>query len=439
MLDSACIKGRSLHCEHVFDYAQAMATSPAGCTEGHSQEREAEADAVEAEMAKACGALNAATGRLVSLLARALEGGADQATGIHSPEHWVGWKCGVSRGRARRLVAMARRLGELSETARAFEAGEVSEDQVAVICRHAPAYADAEVATLARQASVSQLARTLSRYAWAPEPQHDEEDHDEHHEPEARRVSFATTEEGAWRLSAVVAVDEGALVERALEEARLGLIEEAEAERPSWTDALVAMADRSLGATAAARPYRDRHLVVVHLRGDEHGPHAQLHLGAPLPDSLRRLVGCDGRARPVVEVGGVALSVGRAQRMVVERTRMAVEDRDGGCRVPGCGRTRWLQVHHVIHWEDGGGSDTANLVALCARHHRLHHLGRLGIAGNADEADGMEFTDARGRRLTGCGRPAPPGGVSVTGNWSPPSGERLHARWVHFNDPAPAA
>jgi len=98
-----------------------------------------------------------------------------------------------------------------------------------------------------------------------------------------------------------------------------------------------------------------------------------------------------------------------------------------------------LQVHHVTHWEDGGVTDTANLIALCGRHHRLHHLGRRGIAGNADDPDGMVFTDSRGRCLTGSGRPAPPGDLTFTENWTHPSGERLDPRWVYFNEPPPAA
>ena len=109
----------------------------------HSREREAAAKAVEDDLAQACGALNAATARLVSVLARALEARAHEGTGIHSPEQWVAWKCGVSAGRAHRLVAMARRMGALPRAASAFESGEVTEDQVAVVCRHAPSYADA--------------------------------------------------------------------------------------------------------------------------------------------------------------------------------------------------------------------------------------------------------------------------------------------------------
>ena len=268
----------------------------------HSMEREAAAAAVEDDLAQACGAFNAAAARLVSVLARALETKAHEGAGIHSPEQWVAWKCGLSRGRAHKLVSMARRLGELPQAALAFSAGQVSEDQVAVVCRHAPAYADAEVTTLARQATVAQLSRTLRRYTWAPEADH-EEDHDQPQEPEVRRVDFGTTEEGAWRLSALLPVDQGALVERALAVTRQGLVEDEDVQdQPSWADSLVAMADACLGAGATRRPHSDRHLVVVHLRGDGHGPSGHLHLGPPLPDALRRLVGCDTRVRP--ERGG---------------------------------------------------------------------------------------------------------------------------------------
>jgi len=404
----------------------------------HCEDREADAGAIEEELAMVCGTLNVATARVVSLVARSLETGACEGTGIHSPEQWVAWKCGVSLGRARRLVSMARRLPELAETASAFEGGELTEDQVVAVCRHAPAYADAEVATLARQTTVSQLTRTLRRYSWPPEPNDGEEEAGKPETHEPRRADFGTTEEGGWRLSALLPPDEGALIERALDVARRGLVDD-RVDQPTWADALLAMADRSLGADAATRSASDRHLVVVHLRGHEHGPVANLHLGPPLPDALRRLLGCDGRVRPVREVCGVALSVGRTQRIVPERTRLIIEERDGACRVPGCERSRCLQVHHVTHWEDGGATDTANLVALCGRHHRLHHLGRLDIAGNADDPDGMEFTDSSGRILVGSGRPAPPAGVTITGNWSHPSGERLDSRWVHFNEPSPAA
>ena len=59
-------------------------------------EREAEAARLEAEMAEVCGVLNAATGRLVGLIARVLETGAWEGHGIRSAEHWVTWQAAFS-------------------------------------------------------------------------------------------------------------------------------------------------------------------------------------------------------------------------------------------------------------------------------------------------------------------------------------------------------
>ena len=82
-----------------------------------------ESQRLEAAMAVECGVANAAAGRLVALIAELLAGGSWQISGIHSPEQWVAWKCGVSPHRAHTLVATARRLGDLPATRSALEAG----------------------------------------------------------------------------------------------------------------------------------------------------------------------------------------------------------------------------------------------------------------------------------------------------------------------------
>lgn len=408
---------------------------------------------LEGEIAQVAGVINAATARLVHLIAGVLETEAWQGVGIRSASHWVAWKCGVSPARAKRLVLMARRLAELPETRAAFDEGALCEDQVAVICRHAPPAFDAEVALLAKSATVVQLRRVLGSYPFAEEAEADPTEPKEPETPaEPRNVSFGTTERGTWQLSAELPADEGALVERALLAARDELFRAGEHDaamnpRPaqvSWADAFVAMADRSLGG--ASRPHHDRNLVLLHIGTDAGGePKGHLHLGHGLSAGLRRFVSCDARIRPVLEAGGKAVSVGRAFRTVPDRTRIVIEERDRGCRVPGCDRTRWLHVHHIKHWEDGGASDSENLIALCHRHHRLHHLGKLGIEGNADDPDGIHFTDERGRTLDATGRPILPGtpfdvaarclGIPA-GAWSHPTGERLEPWWVHLNERA---
>src|SRR5215207_8633988 len=173
--------------------------------------REPESSELEAEIAETCGLLNATTGRLVALLARVLESGCWQVAGIHSPTQWVAWQCGVSPARARALLSMARRRAVLPVTSRAHEAGELCEDQVAVICRHAPAGVDDQVAELARSATVTQLRRVLGSYPFAEESPQPDQDEPVPPPEEPRSVRFGQAESGSWRLSAELPPDEGAL------------------------------------------------------------------------------------------------------------------------------------------------------------------------------------------------------------------------------------
>jgi Domain of unknown function (DUF222) len=93
-----------------------------------------------------------------------------QSTGARSLGHWVAWKCGMSNAHAKDLVTTARRVSELPETMAGMADGVISEDQVAVIARKAPAGMDHHFAGLARDASVSQLhtALRIARQAQPP-------------------------------------------------------------------------------------------------------------------------------------------------------------------------------------------------------------------------------------------------------------------------------
>ncbi len=80
--------------------------------------------------------------------------------------------------------------------------------------------------------------------------------------------------------------------------------------------------------------------------------------GIGVPEAIARLCTCDGTISPVFVDDSLPVSVGRSQRIVPERTRRAVLHRDKKCRNPLCAATRGLEVHHVVHWHDLGGTDT---------------------------------------------------------------------------------
>jgi hypothetical protein len=115
-------------------------------------------DAVQSEMAELAGVINAAQGRLVGLIAQGLDEGLWQQSGVHSPVQWLTWQLGISAGHAGRLLSLAKRAGELPETMAAFQSGEVSLEQAAVVARRVPADHEASAASLARAAKEAGIA-----------------------------------------------------------------------------------------------------------------------------------------------------------------------------------------------------------------------------------------------------------------------------------------
>ncbi len=83
------------------------------------------------------------------------------------------------------------------------------------------------------------------------------------------------------------------------------------------------------------------------------------------------------------------------------KTRNAVLARDRHrCQSPGCGNTRFLEVHHIRPRAEGGGNDPANLITLCSACHQLAHDGtRVQCA--AENAPTRRRSEARVRAREG--------------------------------------
>jgi len=114
--------------------------------------------------------------------------------------------------------------------------------------------------------------------------------------------------------------------------------------------------------------------------GDKESGGAEFDNGRNVAVETARRLGCDGALVGVVDgVNGEPLAVGRRTRAVTPAIRRALRVRDGGCRFPGCDRTRYTHAHHIKHWADGGETSLGNLVTLCSQHHRLVHEGGFGV------------------------------------------------------------
>ena len=392
-------------------------------------------DQLEDRLAVVCGHVNALNAELVRLVAEAMALECWHGPGLHWSAQWIAWKTGMSAGRATQVMKLVARRDELPVTFAAFEAGELSVDQVSPIVEHVPAYADADVCAFARAATVAQLRTVVRSYAFEPDPT--KVDPTVESKRPVESLSWSQGGDGRWRLRGELDPDHGLIVDAALREARDALFER-DGAAASNVEALVEIAGRSLDAVGSSSR-RDRFRVHVHVTtdGEMLDP-----LGQRLDAGTRRLLTCDAVWSATFTEHGLPVSVGRSQSLVPDRTRREVVRRDGGrCRVPGCtARGHHLEVHHVIHREDGGGHDTWNLACVCPRHHRMHHRGLLGITGDADRPDGLTFTDANGRAIRAGPTITPPVGPppAPTGVYQHPTGERLRTWWVQFNAP-PAA
>jgi hypothetical protein len=102
------------------------------------------------------------------------------------------------------------------------------------------------------------------------------------------------------------------------------------------------------------------------------------------PDWARRFA-CDGEiSRVIIGPAGEILDSGRATRTFTAAQRRAIIVRDEGqCDWDGCdAAAAWCEVHHAMHWADGGPTSVDNGMLLCGRHHdRVHLFGHAVIKG----------------------------------------------------------
>ena len=172
---------------------------------------------------------------------------------------------------------------------------------------------------------------------------------------------------------------------------------------PTLVDGFMSVVEASWDAEATRRPHGARTTVVMHV--DVKDRVAALHLGPVLSQADRQYLSCDATCEAWFHRDGQPIGAGRTTRTISRRLRRALEHRHPTCAVPGCGATRGLHAHHIIHWEHGGATELNNLVLLCPYHHRLHHRGAITITGPADR---LKVTNDQGEALVSGSLARPP-------------------------------
>ena len=444
------------------------------------------------QIAELTGQRNAIDAQIVDIVAEIDHGGLAGMTGARSIAALVAWKTGVSPRNAKTIAAVAARGEQFPRCVAGLREGWLSLDQVGVLAERAADGSDDHYVELASVATVTQLRKAVGlepRPDVSPKPQPERAiSRTDHGESVTYRITVSKIE--AAKVDAALAGKRDGLIADwkrdhdqqpgaatgssadgdtdtdgphgasdggadDLEDSSVAggvggefdadfadltdVPDYADAENaqcapmPTTVDAFMELIETGWDGEVARRPHAQHTTVVVHVDVDKHV--GALHLGPLLSDVECQYLSCDATCEVWFERAGRPIGAGRSTRTVNRRLRRALEHRDRCCVVPGCGATRGLHAHHLIHWENGGLTELDNLVLVCPYHHRLHHAGGITLIGPAHQ---LVVTDADGQHLTNASlarppRQPPPAVAPCKG----PTGERADWWWYTPFRPQP--
>ena len=389
--------------------------------------------------------INAAEARMMTLIAEFDRRGGWK-DGFGSCAEWLAWRIGIRIGPARERVRTARALENLPQTADALSDGSISYAKVRALTRVATPESETELLEFARAGSAAKLERTVRMWK---KLSRDEELTAEQARHRSRAFSVFVDGDGMFVVKGRLEPEVGAVLMRAVEAASDALYRRERGPRDPRVDkadprpepkrrradAVGLLAERALaagfgGGESSAGPEHgstadgstnasgsepqvdsgtraERYQVMVHCDAAtlaEEGEPGRSDLdGIRVSSETSRRMACDAAVVAMVHAkDGSVLSVGRRTRTIPPHIRRALEERDRGCRFPGCA-CGFTEAHHVKHWADGGETSLRNTLLLCRRHHRAVHEGQVKVSVATDGTvlfftpSGKMLADAPGR------------------------------------------
>jgi hypothetical protein len=369
-------------------------------------------DELATEICTLAGHINAANHRFLTLIAEFDRRAGWSVEGMQSCAHWLNWKCGVAIGAAREKVRVARALEGLPKVAASMATGRLSYSKAREITRVGNSHNEDYLLSIAEHGTAAHVERLVRAYRRCQEA---EELSREQCQQKNRRVSFRHDDDGSLILTCHLPAELGAIVMRALDVAVEAL--PVHADVPAGTprqvipfsqrraDALGRVAESFLAHDVLESPGTDRQHIVVHVAAETRRAKAagccEIEHGPSIPAETARRFSCDASIVALIEDSdGEPLNVGRKTRTISAPLRRLLQARDKGCRFPGCGNARYIDMHHIKHWANGGETRPSNLVSLCRFHHRAVHEGGFEVQILDDGAlrfvrpDGAHVSDA---------------------------------------------
>lgn len=338
-------------------------------------------------------ARNMLDAELARAIRRAEHAQAAECDGLKSMKQWLRSHARLSGSAITRLVTNGRAQERLPAMAAACAAGEITADQVELLAQVTTPEAlekaaavgvdlsaiEAAFVAVAVGAPHRDLQKVVGAYLVALDPDGPEPD-----PTEGRSLSIVQHSDGAFTGGFGLDPVGGEKVSTALEAiaARSRCRGDDHTRARRLADALVQLADMYLafGDLPVLRSVKPHVGVLIGIE-DLVDPSSGLDVGTTAMGSAisvarARMLACDGAVtRIVIGPDSVPLDVGRTQRVVPPHLRRAVVLRDQTCVFTGCTAPAWwCDVHHLLHWADGGETCLENSALLCERHHtKVHH------------------------------------------------------------------
>jgi 5-methylcytosine-specific restriction endonuclease McrA len=283
------------------------------------------------------------------------------ADGCRSLGEWVAGRLDVGLDTAKTMVRTMRRLQDRPDLHEALEEGRATFDRVEAVSRisgDAGLVEWADVAGVRREAAKGARLTADTEYKTADD---------------RFLVLQPNLDESWWKLWGGLDGHAGTLVDKVLSDAADRLPELPDGTRGSrgWQ-----LATALVETLVSDDPPPGQVSVIVEAA---HATPTNGEAGVILEPGVRAgrqalaAILCDSQTEIIARTSdGRFMDYGRRQRTAPPALKRALMAKYGHmCGADGCDSRNRLQVHHVIPWSHGGGTDQDNLIVLCWFHHQV--------------------------------------------------------------------